>query len=57
MKSVNRSSNFPAQSGAASRVLLFNTEGATAPALYASLAGVGAAEVLLTAEVWLTAFL
>lgn len=38
---------------AASRVLLFNTEGATAPALYASLAGVGAAEVLQAQREWL----
>lgn len=38
---------------AASRVLLFNTEGATAPALYASLAGVGASEVLRAQREWL----
>jgi threonine dehydratase len=38
---------------AASRVLLFNTEGATAPALYASLAGVGAPEVLQAQREWL----
>jgi diaminopropionate ammonia-lyase family len=37
----------------ASRVLLFNTEGATAPALYASLAGVGASEVLRAQREWL----
>ncbi|HEY0884671.1 MAG TPA: diaminopropionate ammonia-lyase [Ramlibacter sp.] len=38
---------------AASRVLLFNTEGATAPALYASLAEVGAPEVLQAQREWL----
>lgn len=38
---------------AASRVLLFNTEGATAPSLYAALAGDGAPEVLRAQREWL----
>ena len=37
----------------ASRVLLLDTEGATAPALYESLAGVGASEVLRSQREWL----
>lgn len=37
----------------ASRVLLFNTEGATAPALYESLAGASAADVLHAQREWL----
>lgn len=38
---------------AGSRVLLFNTEGATAPGLYAALAGVAAPEVLQAQREWL----